>query len=151
MKKVLLDTSFLLPTVGIDAKREVLRGLESLAHMGVQACFSQFSILELFYAVKKFKKSGAFDKARFEDGLRSILDGGIYERTEEGSDAFLRADELRELGHVDMVDNILYGSSVTNGLKLLTVDQALRSFIRGHGLEDTTVFPSEMDSVLRGA
>ena len=151
MKKVLLDTSFLLPTVGIDAKREVLRGLEGLAHMRVQACFSRFSIMELLYAAKKFKKSGAFDKARFEDGLRSILDGGTYERAEEGSDAFLRADELRDLGHADILDNILYASSVTNGLKLLTVDQELRSFIRGHGLEDTTVFPSEMDSVLRGA
>ena len=148
MKKVLLDTSFLLPTVGIDAKREVLRGLEGLAHMEVRACFSRFSILELLYAVKKFKKSGAFDRARFEDGLRSVLDGGTYERTEEPSEAFLRADELRDLGHLDMLDNILYASSVTNGLKLLTVDQELRSFLRGHGLEDTTLFPAEMGTVL---
>ena len=75
MDKVLLDTSFLLPTVGIDARREVTRGLENPAQMRVQACYSRFSILELLYAAAKFKKSSKFDKARFGDGLGSVLDG----------------------------------------------------------------------------
>ena len=148
MNKVLLDTSFLLPTVGIDARREVTRGLENLAQMGVQACFSRFSILELLYAAAKFKKSSKFDRARFDDGLRSVLDGTTYGSCEEGSDVFCRADELRDLGHRDMIENILYATSVTNRLKLLTVDQELRSFIREHKLDDTSVFPSEMGALL---
>ena len=69
MKKLLLDTSFLLPTLGIETKREVTKGLENLAHMEVRACFSWFSILESLYATTKLKKSPTFDKARFEDGL----------------------------------------------------------------------------------
>ncbi len=148
MKKVLLDTSFLLPTIGIEAKQEVTRGLEAIARMDAQACFSQFSILELLYAVTKFKKSSSFDKARFEDGLRSVLDGAVYEKSEEGSNVFIRADELRDLGHRDMIDNVLYAGSVSNGLRFLTVDQELRSFIREHGLEDTTVFPSELKGLV---
>ena len=144
MNKFLLDTSFLLPTVGVDAKREVAKGLENLAQMGAQASYSRFSILELLYVATKLKRSSEFDKARFDDGLRSVLDGTAYERSEEGSGAFSMANELRDLGHRDMIDNILYATSATNGLKFLTVDSELRSFIRGHKLHDTTVFPSEM-------
>ena len=148
MKKLLLDTSFLLPTLGIETKRDVTKGIENLAHMEVRGCFSWFSILESLYAVTKLRKTATFDKARFEDGLRSVLEGGNYERSEEGFGVFSRANELRALGHRDMIDNILYANSVANGLKLLTVDEALRSFVREHGLEDTTVFPSEMGALL---
>ena len=148
MKKLLLDTSFLLPTLGVGTRRDVTKGIENLAHMEVRPCFSWFSILESLYAATKLKKSSAFDKARFEDGLRSVLEGGSYERSEEGYDVFSRANELRDLGHRDMIDNILYANSVANHLKLLTVDGGLRAFIREHGLDDTTVFPSEMGTLL---
>jgi hypothetical protein len=89
----------------------------------VQVYYSKFSVLEPLYDVAKFKRSSTFDKARFEDGLRSVIDGGTYERSEEGAGSFSRANELRDLGRQDMIDNIPYASSVENGLRLLTVDQ----------------------------
>jgi len=41
----------------------------------------------------------------------------------------------------------LSAHSVAKGMKLLTVDSKPRSFIGEHGLEDTTVFPSEMGAL----
>ncbi|MDG7025013.1 MAG: hypothetical protein JRN45_10905 [Nitrososphaerota archaeon] len=59
-----------------------------------------------------------------------------------------KAAEVAGMGHSDMIDNIPYSDSATNRLKFLTVDQELGSFVRKHGLEDTTVFPSEVRTFL---
>ena len=82
------------------------------------------------------------------EALKSVMDSGRYGRSEEDFQIFKRAHELWGLGHRDMIDDILYAHSAAKGMKLLTVDSKLRSFVREHGLEDTTVFPSEMATVL---
>jgi len=47
------------------------------------------------------------------------------------------------LGHKDMVDNILYASSSRLNLKLLTLDNELKGFIRERGLKDTFISPDQ--------
>lgn len=142
--RVLLDTSFIFPTLGIGVKPDVTRALQDLAHGNVETRFSSFSLLESLWQAAKLKKSATFDEKRFLEGVKSILDSGAYLRSDEGFEVYRKATEVAGMGHRDMIDNILYANSVTNGLKFLTVDQELRSFVREHGLEDSTVFPSEM-------
>lgn len=146
--RVLLDTSFILPTLGIGVGPDVRRALQDLAHGNVDAYFSSFSLLESLWQAAKLKKSATFDEKLFLEGMKSILDSGVYLRSDEGFEAYRKATELLGLGHKDLIDNMLYGNSVVNGLKFLTVDSALRSFLRKHELEDTTVFPSEMGALL---
>lgn len=146
--KFLLDTSFVLPTLGIEVKPDVTKGLQNLAHGGFEARFSSFSLLESLWQVTKLKKSEEFDEGRFLEGLKSILDGEEYLRSEEDFEVYRKAIGLLGMGHKDMIDNILYGNSVVNGLKFLTVDSELRAFVREHKLEDTTVFPPEMVALL---
>jgi predicted nucleic acid-binding protein len=148
MPKVLLDTSFVLPSLGIGMKPDATKGLESLARGRAEVSFSSFNILESLWVASRMMGSPGFDQGKFSEGLKSVLDSGVYERLEEDFGVFSRALELRKLGHRDIIDDILYAHSAEKGMKLLTVDSKLRSFIRERGLEDTTVFPSEMGTLL---
>lgn len=139
--KVLLDTSFLLPSLGIEAGGEVADGLRGLHETETEVYCSRFSILESLWVVARLAKRTAFDLDRFRVGLRSVLESGRYLQVEESTEVFTEAVRLSLVGHEDMIDNLLYASSRLLGLKLLTLDAELKSFIQGHGLEDTLITP----------
>jgi PIN domain nuclease of toxin-antitoxin system len=65
------------------------------------------------------------------------MESGRYEKLDESSEVFGTAVRLYQLGHMDMIDNILYASSVQFGLRFLTVDNKLRDFIEEKHLERT--------------
>lgn len=48
-------------------------------------------------------------------------------------EGYLRALTLRALGHKDLIDLLLYTTSVTRGLIFLTRDEELIDFLRGAG------------------
>ncbi|MGQ9691074.1 MAG: sugar nucleotide-binding protein [Thermoproteota archaeon] len=89
-------------------------------------------------------KSPTFNMGRFSQGLRSIIESGIYGKVEEDSETFKEALRLHALGHRDMIDNILYAASSNLDLKLLTLDTELRRFIHKKGLKDTLISPDQI-------
>lgn len=142
--RVLLDTSFLLPSLGIDVEGDVAKGLKALAGAQAEIYFSLFSILESLWVAGKFVRSATFDRDRFSLGLRSIIEGGKYRKVEADSQVFDDALSLLMLGHKDMVDNILYASSSRFNLRFLTLDSELKEFIRARGLTDILISPEEL-------
>ena len=142
--KLLLDTTFILPSLGVDVGQEVSKGLEKLAHIEADIYCSRFSILEALWVAAKLSASGNFNAERFRLGLRSILESGRYMKVEEDSEIFNEALGLYMLGHKDMIDNVLYMSSTRLNLKLLTLDTELKEFIRNKGLNDTLIFPDQI-------
>ncbi|MEM2901629.1 MAG: hypothetical protein QXO32_02710 [Candidatus Bathyarchaeia archaeon] len=60
------------------------------------------------------------------------------------AETFSNALKLYMAGHRDLIDNILYASSVNLGLKLLTLDEELEGFIREKDLLENTLSPSEL-------
>lgn len=142
--KVLLDTSFILPTLGIDTGKEVLKGLKKLAEIKADVHYSSFSILESLWITAKLSRVVDFDTERFRHGLRSIIESRKYAKIDENSEIFHDALRLHMLGHKDMIDNILYASSAHLSLKLLTLDIELKRFIGNKRLTDTLVFPDEI-------
>lgn len=60
---------------------------------------------------------------------------------EEGAHVFSEGLRLYRLGHRDMIDNILYASSVSHGLGFMTLDKELEEFIGNMGLKDNLMFP----------
>jgi len=139
--RVILDTTFLLPTLGIDVGKMTTKALKRLGELDAQIFYSQFSILESLWIAARSIKSPKFDLGRFEQGMRSITAGDRYERIYENSDVFNRALELYKSGHVDMIDNILYANSAAFGTRFLTVDTNLRDFISENELEMTLISP----------
>ena len=144
MLKVLLDTSFVLPSFGIQTGRDVLDGLTRLVNVKAEIYYSRFSILESLWVATRLPKGEPFDADRFDLGLSSILESGKYREVREDAGTFSEALRLRMLGHNDMVDNILYASSMAYNLKLLTLDDELEEFIRAKGLSNTIISPKDV-------
>jgi len=142
--RVLLDTSFILPSLGIEVGEEVSKGLKRLADVEAEIHYSRFNILESLWVAARLSTSAAFDGESFSLGLRSIVEGGRYRKVEEDSRTFDDALRLYILGHKDMVDNILYASSTHLNLKLLTLDNELKEFIHERGLKDNLVSPDQL-------
>ncbi len=142
--KVLLDTSFILPSLGINVGEEVSKGLKGLADIRAEIYYSHFSILESLWVAARLSTSATFDREIFSAGLRSIIEGKRYRKMEEDSKTFDNALRLYMLGHRDMVDNILYASSSRLNLKLLTLDNELKGFVRERGLKDTLISPDQL-------
>ena len=142
--RVLLDTSFLLPSMGIDVGEEVSRGLKRLNDTGAKIHYSHFSILESLWVAARLSRTESFSRESFSLGLRSIIEGGRYMKVEEDSIIFDDALRLYTLGHRDMIDNLLYSSSSRLDLKLLTLDNQLKEFIRERGLKDTLISPLQL-------
>jgi len=128
--RLLLDTSYILPTLGVEVP-EVEAALERLLRLRrrglVEIYYSSVSLLE---ALAKAAKLGVPPDA-VEQGLIAIAAG--YRAAEAGPEAWLLAYELRRLGLRDMVDAILYATAYTSRLRLLTRDRALRRFLGEKG------------------
>jgi len=144
MLKVLLDTPFVLPSFGIETGREVLDGITRLADVKAEIYYSRFSILESLWVATRLSRGVTFDADRFELGLRSILEGGRYRELREDTVTFNEALRMRMLGHNDMIDNILYASSVALNLKFLTLDDELYDFVRAKRLSNTIISPRDI-------
>ena len=137
--RILLDTSFLLPTLGIDTGREVARGLKRLSETDNQLHYSSFSILECLWQLARTGREEASSLEPTKLGLRSIIEGRRYIKTSEDSRVFNEALGLYRMGHRDMIDNILYAVSLHSSLRFLTADNTLREFITSKGLENTLI------------
>ncbi|MGQ9690241.1 MAG: PIN domain-containing protein [Thermoproteota archaeon] len=142
--KVLLDTSFILPSLGIDTGKEVTQGLKRLAHIKAEIHISRFSILESLWMITRLSGTTGFKTEVFRLGLRSVLESHRYKTLEENSETFIEALGLYMMGHKDMIDNILYASSAHFNLKLLTLDTELKEFIREKRLNDTLISPNQI-------
>ena len=143
---VLLDTSFILPSLGIDVSKEVSEGLKGLADIKAEIHYSHFSILESLWVAARLSTNATFDAESFSLGLRSIIEGDRYMKVKEDSKTFNDALKLHMLGHKDMIDNILYANTTSLNIKLLTLDNELKNFIHERGLKNTLITPDELKS-----
>ncbi|MEM1575196.1 MAG: hypothetical protein QW755_03435 [Nitrososphaerota archaeon] len=135
--KVLLDTAFILPTLGIDTGMEVKKALKKLDEFNAELHYSNFSILESLWIAIRLIKKQEFDIERFKLGLRSLIESRRYNQIIENTEVFNYALSLYLNGHVDMIDNILYSNSIIYNIKFLTLDEELKKFIEMKNLKNT--------------
>ncbi len=138
--KVLLDTSFILPTLGIDTGKEVYQAPRKLDDK-TQICFSSLTLVEALLAIARVSKITALEQETFERGLKSIVRSGRYQAITEPPEAYVKALNLYREGHKDTIDNIIYAVFVHLDIKLLTIDKvhSLRK-----NLKNTLISPSEL-------
>ncbi len=121
--------------LGFETSERVMRSLPRLARYRLY--YSELSILEALWKISKYiqrlpeeQQGGALERVR--EGLEAVEEG--MERVSVTAEAASLALRLRLLGHRDMVDNLLYATALSSGLRLLTVDEELRRFIASKGL-----------------
>ena len=154
--RILLDTSFILPTLGIAVSGVTPEAIKFLAEVPqTEIYYSRFSVLESLWVATRIPETkldaytyAKFDAEAFQLGLRSIIEGHRYKRVEEDSEIFKEAFRLYRLGHKDMIDNILYASGVSLGLLLLTLDDQLKKFVLGKQLKDIFISPDQLAAAL---
>lgn len=134
MLRILLDTSFILPILGIDTGITVRKVLEELDSSSVEIYYSRFSILEAIWVATKLIRKGSLDADRFFRGLRSIYASNRLMTVDEDPFIFEYALKLYMIGHKDIIDNILYSTALHKDLKFLTSDEELVDFIKSKGL-----------------
>jgi len=140
---VLVDSTYILPAFGIGVQGlndEDLMKLELLRKRGVvEFYYSDIIWIEVIPKVRREygKKRERLDVKILIENVETIRE--TFKIAQVGSKAIEIAFKLREIGHRDMIDNLLYGISIEHQLYLLTLDRIFKSFIKSVGLDVSTI------------
>jgi len=137
---VLLDSTYLLPSFGIEVEGlsdEHIRALREAWLKGLVRfyCLSITWIEVLGKVCREALRAGIMPNSVIHIAIRSLFESGTYEWISLTSDAIQLALKLCLAGHRDLVDNLLYATSITRGMILLTMDETLRTFLNKHGFK----------------
>ncbi|OYT26549.1 MAG: hypothetical protein B6V02_01470 [Thermoprotei archaeon ex4572_64] len=136
--KILVDTSFLLPALGIDVEDEVLECIKYFHKVDVH--YTELSLLEAFWKILKIISMNDMDIVI--EGLNAIRI--TYKLVIIPSTAYISAFKLYREGHKDFIDNLLYSTSRELNLKFLTIDYDFINFLRSRKyLTDNVLTPRE--------
>ncbi|MHC1600799.1 MAG: PIN domain-containing protein [Candidatus Nezhaarchaeales archaeon] len=136
--KILLDTTYLLPTFGIEVKgltsEDILKLRRLVVNGNIELYCSSVIWPELlgkvFREINKQKKSENFDITM---AIRALFNPKFYKWIKPGRRSIELAYNLRRLGHPDMIDNILYALSVTRKMIFLSMDLDFKNFLIKRG------------------
>ncbi|RLF21717.1 MAG: PIN domain nuclease [Thermoprotei archaeon] len=149
---ILLDTSFILPSFGVEVTPYVMNVIRLLRRLEehINIYYSTFNLVEALVVIIREVRKGRLDAIVAE----KMISSGIsvvtlkLQRAREVPQVYSNALRLYSMGHKDLFDNLIYSIALANGLRLLTVDKELREFLRANNLEDVTIMPNELRGVL---
>ena len=135
---VLLDSTYLLPSFGIEVEGlsdEHIRTLREAWSRGLVRfyCLSVVWIEVIDKVCREARKSGLEITNVANKAIRSLLESGVYEWINPMPGAIKLAFKLHLAGHKDVIDNLLYATSITRNMVFLTMDKALKDFLIKHG------------------
>ena len=137
--KLLLDTSFLLPVLGFETSKRVMNAFQKLDKYVLY--YNEISILEVLWKIMKVIDGSDEEIARVLEGVRAIRK--TIENIVIDDETVENAMKIYNLGHRDMIDNLLYSLAAANKLRLLTVDDKLLKFIEEHKLQKEAIITPE--------
>lgn len=130
MKRVLLDTSFLLPTLGIRVEhpqiQDVLTWLQTQQPLNL-IFYTDLTILEAHWVLIRHSRGSPIETSRFFQGLQAVMED--YSLATTTPKHWELAWQLLNLGHNDLLDCLLVAMAATDQLYLVTIDQNLTRFL----------------------
>ena len=131
--KVVLDTSFLLPYVGLRVKEIPDNVVELLKEVELYYPYAMISELigVIFKVARKMGLRSIPELAL--RGFNSIVYGGVINLIYPVDRDLSIAYELIRSGLSDVFDAILYATSKRTGIKAVTTDKTLVDFLRARG------------------
>ncbi len=138
--RVLLDSTYLLPIIGVEVKgiRKALLILRRLRKVGkLEVYYTPFNLIEIIGKISKIK----YDKNIVYQGLTLIEEEFIL--TTPTLEGYIKALELKSKGFRDRIDLLLYTTSTTRNLKFLTRDTALINFLEKQGENTNNILHEE--------
>ena len=137
--RILLDTSFLLPSLGFETDREILETMPCLINHEIH--YSDLSLLEAMWKIMKHIKG----REEIDIVLRGVdLLRRTFKHEELDERSVEIAFEMYAKGHRDLIDNLLYGISVSKQLSFLTIDKELLQFIKNKSFTNISISPDDI-------
>ena len=119
--KILIDTSFILPPLGIDVGESVLNIIKEFDKHEIY--FTELSLVEAMWVIRRLLKEGTkVDFKIVKTGLKSVIK--TYRLLRIPISAYINA--VNDRRHNDLIDMIIYYTAKAYNLKLLTVDKKLK-------------------------
>jgi len=138
-KRLLVDTSFLLPALGVEVEKNVVKAIEQF-HL-YDICYLEISLLEAMWCILKLIPPSKLDVV--EKGIEAIRES--YELLKLPSRAYIKAYEIYSRGHKDYIDNLIYATSTILGLNFLTIDLQFINFLKSRNYPiDNIVTPRDL-------
>jgi len=139
--KVLLDSTYLLPSFGIKVEglrdEDLVRLREAAIKGKVEFCCLTVVWVEVIGKVCREARRLRTDLEEIKEildiAVKSLLESKFYKWVEPTPETVKLAFKLRLLGHGDVIDNLLYATSVTNNMVFLTMDKSLKDFLLKQG------------------
>lgn len=128
---VLVDSTFLLPTLGVKVTQISDSDMRELARLRSKVsyfCLHQ-NLVEILGKVARAMPRDKEASLTVEAGLRSIFESGVYTWVSPSVEEMLVALQLRNEGHKDMIDNMLYATASQRGMLFLSLDRELIDFL----------------------
>jgi len=145
---VLLDSTYLLPSFGIEVEGLTDAHIRALREAWLRGLV-RFYCLSVAWVEVIGEVCGEARRAGVEVGdvvdaaIKSLTESGLYEWISPTPEAIKLAFELRMAGHRDVIDNLLYATSLVRGMVLLTMDEALRAFLTERGFSTENIMNHE--------
>jgi len=129
--RVLLDSTFLLPTLGVKVAQISESDLRELARLRSRVTFFCLyqSLVEVLGKVARAWTTEKRAIQTVEEGLRSLLESSVYTWVSPSVRALTDAIRMKRRGHSDMIDNMLYATATDLGMLFLSLDRELAEFL----------------------
>jgi len=119
--KILIDTSFILPPLGIDVGEIVLNTIKEFDKHEIY--FTELSLVEAMWVIRRLLKEGTkVDFKIVKTGLKSVIK--TYRLLRIPISAYINA--VNDRRHNDLIDMIIYYTAKAYNLKLLSLDKKLK-------------------------
>ncbi len=142
--KVLLDSTYLLPTFGVSVRGLSDEDIETLRILGRTKvryyCLSVVWVEILGKIHREALKKGISLDGIINAAIESLLSSGFYEWISPSLNAVKIAYELRLRGHRDIIDNLLYGTAISEHMIFLTMDMTFIDFLKRNNYATENVY-----------
>jgi PIN domain nuclease of toxin-antitoxin system len=125
--KLLLDTTYFLPTIGVSIKEIQKDALLTLIAKKHQISMSQITIFELSAKGAKYIKEGQLSPERVTRGISAIIYNDAIETIPMHDTTILQtAFKLRKMLN-DFIDCLILSSAMNNSEAIITEDKEIQS------------------------
>jgi len=138
--KILIDTTFLLPALGIEVEEEVIEAIRLFRKF--QIYYLEVGVLEAMWCILKVVPQ---EKMNMVDvGLKAIR--STYQLVSPPIEAYIKAVAIFREGHRDYIDALYYASAEALNLMWLTIDYKFIDFLKEHGykLDGIVITPEDL-------
>ena len=141
MSRLVLDTSFILPFLGVEVEGVDPGLVEEYAEQGYELLYPLLAVPELLGVLAKVVERRGLGGLPPEalEGLEALLAGEDVKLVAPRLEHLETALRLRLAGHRDLFDCILYATALHEEASLLTLDGELLESVRRAGFDPAVV------------